>query len=46
MPTNLAVDDKLIDEARRIGKHKVNNPAIRVRGLQEQRHAMFPHSGR
>jgi Arc/MetJ family transcription regulator len=28
MPTNLAIDDKLIDEARRIGKHKTKKEAV------------------
>jgi hypothetical protein len=30
MPTNLALDDKLIDEARRIGKHKTKKEAVTV----------------
>jgi hypothetical protein len=28
MATNLAIDDKLIDEARRIGKHKTKKEAV------------------
>ena len=28
MPTNLALDDKLIEEARRIGKHKTKKAAV------------------
>jgi Arc/MetJ family transcription regulator len=28
MPTNLAIDDKLINEARRIGKHKTKREAV------------------
>ncbi len=28
MPTNLALDDKLIDEARRIGKHATKKEAV------------------
>lgn len=28
MPTNLALDDKLIDEARRIGKHVTKKDAV------------------
>ena len=28
MATNLALDDKLIDEARRIGKHKTKREAV------------------
>jgi Arc/MetJ family transcription regulator len=34
MPTNLAVDDKLIEEARRIGKHKTKREAV-TRALSE-----------
>ncbi len=34
MPTNLALDDKLIDEARRIGKHATKKEAVTV-ALQE-----------
>ena len=28
MPTNLALDDRLIEEARRIGKHKTKKTAV------------------
>jgi len=28
MPTNLAIDDSLIDEARRIGRHKTKKEAV------------------
>jgi len=28
MPTNLAIDDALIDEARRIGHHKTKKEAV------------------
>ena len=28
MPTNLALDDKLIEQARRIGKHKTKKEAV------------------
>jgi len=28
MPTNLALDDKLIDEARKIGNHKTKKEAV------------------
>ena len=28
MPTNLAIDDKLIDEARRIGRHATKKAAV------------------
>jgi putative antitoxin of VapBC-like toxin-antitoxin system len=28
MPTNLAIDDRLIDEARRIGHHKTKKEAV------------------
>ncbi len=28
MPTNLAIDDSLIEEARRIGKHKTKKEAV------------------
>ena len=28
MPTNLALDDKLIEEARRIGRHKTKKDAV------------------
>ena len=28
MPTNLALDDRLIDEARRIGKHRTKKDAV------------------
>jgi hypothetical protein len=28
MPTNLAIDDKLIDEARRIGRHVTKKEAV------------------
>jgi Bacterial antitoxin of type II TA system, VapB len=28
MPTNLAIDDRLIDEARRIGNHKTKKEAV------------------
>jgi Arc/MetJ family transcription regulator len=28
MPTNLAIDDKLIEEARRIGSHKTKKEAV------------------
>jgi Arc/MetJ family transcription regulator len=34
MATNLAIDDKLIDEARRIGKHSTKKEAVTV-ALQE-----------
>jgi len=34
MPTNLAVDDKLIEQARRVGKHKTKKDAVTV-ALQE-----------
>lgn len=28
MPTNLAIDDRLIDEAKRVGKHKTKREAV------------------
>ena len=28
MPTNLALDDRLIDEARKIGNHKTKKEAV------------------
>jgi Arc/MetJ family transcription regulator len=28
MPTNLAIDDKLIEEVRRIGRHKTKKEAV------------------
>jgi Arc/MetJ family transcription regulator len=28
MPTNLAIDDRLIDEAKRVGKHKTKKEAV------------------
>jgi Arc/MetJ family transcription regulator len=28
MPTNLAIDDKLIEQARRIGRHKTKKEAV------------------
>jgi len=28
MPTNLAIDDKLIEDARRIGKHKTKKAVV------------------
>ena len=28
MPTNLAIDDRLIDEARRIGRHRTKKEAV------------------
>jgi Arc/MetJ family transcription regulator len=28
MPTNFAIDDKLIEEARRIGRHKTKKEAV------------------
>ena len=28
MPTNLAIDDKLIEEARRVGRHKTKKDAV------------------
>lgn len=34
MPTNLAIDDRLIDEARRIGNHKTKKAAVSA-ALQE-----------
>ncbi len=34
MPTNLAIDDKLIEEARRIGKHKTKK-AVVTEALEE-----------
>jgi Arc/MetJ family transcription regulator len=39
MPTNLAIDDKLIEEARRLGKHKTKR-AVVTEALEEyiQRH--------
>lgn len=39
MPTNLAIDDKLIDEARRLGKHKTKRGVV-TEALEEyiQRH--------
>ena len=39
MPTNLAIDDKLIEEARRVGKHKTKKGAV-TEALEEyiQRH--------
>jgi Arc/MetJ family transcription regulator len=30
MPTNLAIDDRLIEEARRMGKHKTKKEAVTV----------------
>lgn len=29
MPTNLAIDDKLINEAKRLGNHKTKKSAVR-----------------
>lgn len=39
MPTNLAIDDRLIEEARKSGKHKTKKEAVTT-ALQEyiQRH--------
>lgn len=39
MPTNLAIDDKLIEEARRLGKHRTKK-AVVTEALEEyiQRH--------
>lgn len=34
MPTNLAIDDELIEEARRAGKHRTKKDAVTV-ALQE-----------
>lgn len=34
MPTNLALDDDLIEQARRVGKHKTKKDAVTV-ALQE-----------
>ena len=34
MPTNLAIDDRLIEEARRTGKHKTKKAAVTA-ALQE-----------
>lgn len=34
MPTNLAIDDRLIEEARRTGRHKTKKEAVTV-ALQE-----------
>lgn len=34
MPTNLAIDDELIEQARRIGSHKTKKAAVTV-ALQE-----------
>jgi Arc/MetJ family transcription regulator len=34
MPTNLAIDDKLIEDARRVGKHKTKKAAVTA-ALQE-----------
>ncbi len=34
MPTNLAIDDELIEEARRVGKHKTKKATVTV-ALQE-----------
>lgn len=34
MPTNLAIDDNLIEEARNIGKHKTKKAAV-TEALQE-----------
>jgi hypothetical protein len=34
MPTNLAVDDRLIEEAKRVGRHKSKKEAVTV-ALQE-----------
>ena len=34
MPTNLAIDDKLIEDARLIGKHKTKKAAV-TEALQE-----------
>ncbi len=28
MPTNLAIDDKLIEEARKVGRHKTKKEAV------------------
>ena len=28
MPTNLAIDDKLIEDARRVGKHRTKREAV------------------
>lgn len=30
MPTNLAIDDRLIDEARQIGRHKTKKETVTV----------------
>ncbi|HZC23719.1 MAG TPA: type II toxin-antitoxin system VapB family antitoxin [Candidatus Binatia bacterium] len=34
MPTNLAIDDRLLKEARRAGKHKTNEEAVRAALLE------------
>ena len=34
MPTNLAIDDRLIEDARRIGKHRTKKEAV-TRALEE-----------
>lgn len=34
MPTNLAIDDKLVEEARRLGQHKTKKQAVTT-ALQE-----------
>ena len=34
MPTNLAIDDKLLEEAKQIGKHKTKKAAV-TEALQE-----------
>jgi hypothetical protein len=34
MPTNLAIDDKLLEEAKKIGKHKTKKAAV-TEALQE-----------
>lgn len=43
MPTNLAIDDKLIEEAREIGGHRTKKAAV-TEALQEyiQRRRQFP----
>lgn len=49
MPTNLAIDDRLIDEAKRIGHHKTKKEtvttALREYVKLQQRRAMLEEEG-
>jgi hypothetical protein len=46
MPTNLAIDDNLLEEAKKIGKHKTKKAAV-TEALQEyiQRRKQFEITG-